>query len=112
MRSDTSATPATTSKRLAQVPLGHLYVEGRYFREHLEAVEQLIDREAERALDDDPPGRIVSRALMAPGELVVATTTERLASRLARALHDAYAGTITCRFNPESRLVRVTWCRE
>ena len=99
-------------RSLASVPMGYLHVDGPFFTEHQEEVERLIDREAERALEDNPLGRIVSRARITPGELVVATTTEHLAQRLGHALHKAYSGTVTYRFSHENKLTRVTWHRD
>ncbi len=112
-----AATPSVTRtlcpacRSLQSVPLGYLHVDGAFFVQHQEDIERLVEREAERALEDNPLGRIVSRA-RTPGELTIATTTEHLAQRLGHALHKAYAGTVTYRFSHENKLTRVSWHRD
>ena len=98
-------------RSLASVPAGFLRVEGDFYREHQDEIEHLIDREAERALEDNPLGRIVARDRSAPGVLVVTTTTEHLVQRLGHALEKAYSGHVDYQFSHENKLARVTWHR-
>jgi hypothetical protein len=113
-----AASPLTTHTlcpachALASSTVGSLHVEGLFFREHQEDIEHLIDREAERAREEDPLGRVLSRLQVTPDALIVSTTTEQLAQRIGHALHKAYAGTVTYRFSHENTLTRVTWHRD
>ncbi len=93
-------------------PRGFLHVSGAFAVAHREEIERLVEREAERASEDNPLARIVSTVTTPPDEFVVATTTDHLAQRLGHALHKAFSGKVSYSFSHENPLTRVTWHRD
>jgi NMD protein affecting ribosome stability and mRNA decay len=90
---------------------GELRVSGVFFAEHHEDVEHLLRNEVARGLADNPLARIVRWTAARPGELVVTTTTEHLASKLGHALKKAFHGTVHYEFSHENKFAHVTWTR-
>ena len=102
--------PACEMKEKGQFR-GTLTVGGNFFNEHRDEIETLLRAEEERAIVDNPTGRILEWDRSATGVLTLSTSTEHLAQRLGRALHKAYAGDVTYDFSHENKLARVTWTR-
>jgi hypothetical protein len=74
------------------VPSGFVHLDGAYLNAHLEEIKQLIEREAERAAEDNPLARIMRWEKDEQGRLSLATTTEHLAQRFGHALEKAFKG--------------------
>ncbi len=91
---------------------GFLTLRGGFLAGHREDIEALLRREEERAVVDNPTGRILDWDTSVEGVLKLSTTTEHLAQRLGRAVHKAYAGDVQYDFSHENKLARVTWTRD
>lgn len=91
---------------------GFLTIRGAFFATHHDEVEALIRAEEERALADNPTGRILDWDTSRKGELTIAMSTEHLAQRLGHALNKALSGEVTYDFSHENKLARVTWTRD
>ncbi len=93
-------------------PTGILYLSGSFLiRNRTEVLNRL--RSAERAAAaKNPLERIIRLEDDRRSRVVVETTTEKLARRLARAICKACGGTLEIRFSHEDRLVRVYWRRD
>lgn len=90
---------------------GYLRIEGAFAKAHRPEILQLLRREAERAGEDNPLGRIIaidrtSRAM------TVTTSTEHVAKRLGSALESAYDGEIEYKFSHGEKFARITWRRD
>jgi NMD protein affecting ribosome stability and mRNA decay len=99
-------------KRAQQMPCGFVYLRGGYLREHLTEIEKLLRKEADRAADDNPTGRILEWGDEKDGEVVLTTSTEHLAQRLGRSLERAFGGAVRYDFSHENKLARVYWQRD
>ncbi len=92
-------------------PAGFVYLEGNFYNEHKEEIENLLRNEAERALETNPLARIMNWK-DAKHRLTVTTTTEHLAKHLGRSLKRAYDGEVRYDFSHENKLARVYWHRD
>jgi hypothetical protein len=91
---------------------GYLHLNGQFLEEHLDEIERLLHNEADRAIEDNPLGRIMDIGRAAEGGLTVRTTTEHLAQRLGHALEKAYDGDVRYDFSHENKLAHVWWKRD
>jgi hypothetical protein len=94
------------------VPSGYLHVEGAFFGSHHNEIARLLKSEAERAIADNPLGRVMLWRENGHSDLTVSTTTEHLAIRLGHALEKAFDGTLEFDFSHENKLARVNWRRD
>jgi NMD protein affecting ribosome stability and mRNA decay len=94
------------------LPAGFVYLEGVFIQSHRDQIEGLLRNEAERAMEDNPLGRIMNLQEDSDGRLVVRTTTEHLAERLGQALEKAFSGEVRYDFSHENKLARVYWRRD
>lgn len=101
--------PADRRKR-DKAPAGIVSVSGPFFNDHRQTIEQLIDNEEARARGVNPMERIIDRADDG-AELILETTTPKLAQRIGHALEKAYHGDINYQWSDNNRLARVTWQR-
>ena len=90
---------------------GYLYLEGAFLELHRDEISRLLENEEERAVADNPLGRIMTWDQKG-GRLTLTTTTEHLAQRLGHALEKAFGGSIRYRFGHEDKLARVWWRRD
>jgi hypothetical protein len=103
--------PACDMQAKGQVG-GYLRLEGAFVNPHRAELERLLKREAGRAAEDNPLGRILRLEHDPAGALTVATTTEHLVERLGRAVHRAFGGTIDFGFSHNDKFARATWRRD
>lgn len=103
--------PACEQMRSGE-PRGFVYLDGDFLRTHQAEIEQLLNREGERAAEDNPLARIMEVKQGDGHKLTVSTTTEHLAQRLGHALEKAYGGSVEYHFSHENKLARVNWLRE
>ncbi len=103
--------PACERQR-SGVPSGYVYVEGEFFALHRGEIKRLLEREAQRAAEDNPLARIMGWQAGQDGKLTVTTTTEHLAQRLGHSLHKAYHGKVHYGFSHRNKLTRVWWQRD
>jgi NMD protein affecting ribosome stability and mRNA decay len=90
---------------------GYVSISGEFLLGHRAEIENLVDNEAERAREDNPLSRIMTRQDDS-GRVIIETTTEHLAQRLGRALKKAFDGEVSYDFSHENKVARVTWHRD
>ena len=90
---------------------GYVSVNGGFVREHKGEIENLIENEAHRTLEDNPLSRIMQRRVSDEG-LTYETTTEHLAQRIGHALRKAFDGEVSYTFSHENKVTRVNWHRD
>ena len=90
---------------------GYVSLSGNFQKEHRVEIRDLIENEAEHALEDNPLSRIM-RLLEKSDGFIIETTTEHLAQRLGHALKKAYAGEVSYDFSHENKVARVNWHRD
>jgi NMD protein affecting ribosome stability and mRNA decay len=100
------------SRQAAGIPSGYVYLDGTFLAAHREEIEHFLEKEAERAAEDNPLARIMGRELGQDGVLTVTTTTEHLAERLGQGLEKAFGGKVRYDFSHENKLARVYWHRD
>ncbi len=91
---------------------GHLRLEGAFLAAHRDELSTLLRREAERAAEDNPLGRIVGWDTSEPDVLALTTTTEHLVERLGHALKRTYDGEMDFGFSHGNKFARATWRRD
>jgi hypothetical protein len=93
-------------------PTGILYLTGSFLQRNRAEILNLV-RNAERvAATKNPLERIIRIEDGQRHQLVVETTSEKLARRLGRAVSKACGGTLNIRFSHEDKLVRIYWRRD
>jgi hypothetical protein len=90
---------------------GELILRGGYWSQHRELIENLLRNEANEALGKNPLERILKMEV-AEGEMLVSTTTSKLAQRLGRKLHSAHKGRVEYHFSNGHTAAHVYWERE
>ena len=93
-----------------RAPAGYITLSGPYVGAHGEELQRLIRNEEAREAQDHPLQRIM-QIESAQGVLTVTTTDVHLARRIGDALHGAFQGELTVKYNPDEYLVRVSWTR-
>jgi len=92
-------------------PGGIVTLKGDYVITHRQGLLNLIRNEEERARVVNPLERIMSLRDDGFGKLIIATTNEKLAQRLGRAVRKAFRGDVSYTWSHENKLVRVDWER-
>lgn len=90
---------------------GYVYVDGKFLTEHRMDIENLLENEAARALEDNPLSRIMHQRNI-DDKILIETTTEHLAQRLGHALQKAFDGHVSYAFSDENKMTRVRWHRD
>jgi DNA-binding transcriptional regulator WhiA len=88
-----------------------LRLSGDFVWEHKEEILNLIRNESGRAQATNPLEGILSLD-SGDGGIEITTTNEKLAQRIGKALHKAYAGRVEYRWSGDTKLARVLWHRE
>jgi hypothetical protein len=92
-------------------PGGIVTLKGSYIITHRQELLNLIRNEEGRARGFNPLERVMSIKEDGFGALVVATTNEKLAQRLGRAIKKAFNGQVSYNWSHDNKLVRVQWER-
>jgi NMD protein affecting ribosome stability and mRNA decay len=92
-------------------PGGIVHISGGFLGEHREDILNLVRNEGDRAMAINPLERIMDIEAR-DSILDVLTTNEKLAQRLGRALHKAYAGAVKYKWSEDNKLARVFWHRD
>ncbi len=92
-------------------PGGIVTLKGSYIVSHKQELLNLIRNEEDRARGFNPLERVMSVRENGFGKLVVATTNEKLAQRLGRAIKKAFHGEVSYNWSHENKLVRIEWER-
>lgn len=92
-------------------PGGIVTLKGGYVLSHKMELMKLVKNEEERARGSNPLERVMSVKENGYGSIVIATTNERLAQRLGRAIRKAFQGAVTYNWSHDNKLARVDWER-
>ena len=92
-------------------PSGVLLLTGEFVAKHRDEILGLARNEEAHVKAEHPLARIIKiEDQTEPPEGVVITTTDpHLARRIGEALHHAYHGTFTCRYEEDEDLLRANW---
>jgi hypothetical protein len=93
-------------------PSGFVHLEGAYLSGHIEEIRRFLQKEAERAAEDNPLARIMRWETDEKHRPTLATTTEHLAERLGHAIGKAFKGETRYDFSHENKLAHVYWRRD
>ena len=89
-------------------PGGVLMLTGEFVAKHRDEVLGLVRNEETRAKAEHPLSRLIN--VKDKDQAVFVTTTDsHLARRMGEALHHAYQGTLTFRYEEDEDLIRMTW---
>jgi NMD protein affecting ribosome stability and mRNA decay len=92
-------------------PEGILTLSGDFLKDHKDEILTLLKKEAERVGKRSVADRIMTLTEKGKDQLVVETTTEKLAQHLGRAVHKAYKGELNFNWGEMDKFVRVYWSR-
>lgn len=94
------------------VPSGILHLTGSYLPPHAPEILKLVRNIERVAIQKNPLERVSRIREDSPGEVVVETTSEKLARRIGRAVRRAFQGTLQIRFSHQDKPVRLLWRRD
>ncbi len=95
-----------------QFPAGLVTLGGPWFDAHRQEVMALVQHHAERARQEHPMQRLMPTPTPTQdGETTLATTDMHLAHGLGEALHRAFKGDLSARYERGQTLMRVHWSR-
>jgi len=94
-----------------RAPSGVLLLTGEIVVKHRDQVLGLARNEEARLKAEHPLARIITieDQTDAPTGVVITTTDPHLARRIGEALHHAYRGTFSCRYEEQEDLLRANW---
>jgi hypothetical protein len=91
-------------------PEGEVVLRGAFLGAHRDEILHLLRNEEQRAMGLNPLERIM-HITEVDSTLVVATTNEKLAQRIGRALQKAYQGEVAYKWSADTKYARVEWTR-
>lgn len=89
-------------------PAGYVTLKGKFDPEFRVQVLNLVKTREARAASEHPLQRIMAVDDVADG-IRVTTTDAHLASGIARALHEAFRGSLELKYSKEENMVRAIW---
>jgi hypothetical protein len=92
-------------------PGGIVTLKGSYVVTHRQGLLNLIRNEEERVRAVNPLERVMSVREDGFGQLIIATTNEKLAQRLGRSIGKAFHGKVSYNWSHDNKLLRVDWER-
>ena len=101
----------TCRKIKENYPEGYLTLSGGFFAERKHEVITLLKNEAAKVSSRSVLDRIIKMSEEGEDQLVITTTTEKLAQHLGRAIYRASKGELDFRWSETNPLVRVYWSR-
>ena len=108
---DTVPVTCPACERIAdEMPGGYVTMRGAFFKDHRDEVLALVRARETHAQEEHPLQRIMGVRELGK-DTIVTTTDPHLARGIAHALHDAFKGDVTLRYNRSENLVRVLWVR-
>lgn len=91
---------------------GIVQLEGAFLHDHWEDIRNLIENTEDREVRGRPLERILAWDNLDDGSVVIRTTYEHLARRIAEAVHRAYKGELSLQYPGEDKYVRAHWRRD
>lgn len=93
-------------------PAGVVHLGGSFLAAHKEQILSTIRNQEAAVLAKSPLDRIIRVEDRGDGGMIIETTSERLATKLGRAVNRACGGDLKVQFSRQEKLVRVYWSRE
>lgn len=93
-------------------PAGVIYLRGSFLLAHKDQILNTIRNEEAAALVRNPLDRVIRIEDRGKEGIVIETASERLATKLGRAVEKACSGELKIRFSEQEKLVRVYWSRD
>jgi hypothetical protein len=90
---------------------GIVRLEGSFLQSHWADIRNLIENTADRETKERPLERILEWRNEDDGTVVIRTTYEHIARRIAEAVHKAYKGDLEMQYPGEEKYVRARWVR-
>jgi hypothetical protein len=91
-------------------PRGIITLSGDYWPQHRQDILNLVRNEEERGIHTNPLERIID-IREEGGNLIIETTNEKLAQKIARSIDKAHSGTLDYHWPDGNHLLRVYWER-
>ncbi len=110
--SPTTVTCPACRRSKEGIPTGILYLTGSFLVRNRAEILNLLRNAVRVAAAKNPLERIIRIQDDSRHQVVVETTSEKLARRLGRAVSKACGGALEIRFSHEDKLVRVYWRRD
>ena len=93
-------------------PAGVIYLRGDFLLAHKDQILNTIKNQEAAALIKNPLDRIMKIEDLGKKGIVIETASERLATKLGRAVERACGGDLRIQFSRQEKLVRIYWSRE
>lgn len=94
-----------------KVPDGIVHLKGQYLSNHQNEILNIVKNCEKRAQSTRPLQRIMS-VNKNKGSVEITTTSEHLARRIGKSIHNAHQGDLNIASAQDERLVRIYWKRE
>ena len=91
---------------------GYVVLSGDFLKDHWDDIRNLIENTEQREYRQRPLERIMTWATQDDGSVIIRTTYEHLARRIAEAVHRANKGQLDLQYPSEAKYVRAHWHRD
>ena len=93
-------------------PMGLVFISGNFIDKHKDDILSTVKSEERRAIDKNPLERIMDINRENKNHYRIETTTDTLAQRIGKILHNSYKGEIEYKFSEGQKVLQVFWSRE
>jgi hypothetical protein len=93
-------------------PMGLVFISGNFINQHKEEILSTVKSEEKRAVDKNPLERIMEIEKENVNHYRIETTTDTLAQRIGKILHNSYKGEVEYKFSEGQKVLQVFWSRE
>jgi len=93
-------------------PMGFVFISGNFIDQHKDDILHTVKSEEKRAIDKNPLERIMEIEKKKKNHYKIKTTTDTLAQRIGKILHNSYKGDIEYKFSEDQKILRVFWSRQ
>ncbi len=92
-------------------PMGLVSISGNFIDQHKKEILSTIKSEEKRAVGKNPLERIMEIEKTDANQYIIKTTTDTLAQRIGKILHNSYKGKIEYKFSAGQKVIQVFWSR-
>ena len=93
-------------------PMGLVFISGNFIDQHKDEILSTVKSEEKRAIDKNPLERIMDIERENENHYRIETTTDTLAQRIGKILHNSYKGEVEYKFSEGQKVLQVFWSRE
>jgi len=93
-------------------PMGLVFISGNFIDQHKDEILSTVKSEEKRAIDKNPLERIMDIEKENENHYKIKTTTDTLAQRIGKTLHNSYKGEIEYKFSEGQKILQVFWSRK